>query len=122
MQSANTSYLVDGVSARNILCLLQEMLGLIFPLKFPLFLSEPRQDWSKVSMDQLYEALQSRPKLGVAKNVILFLGDGMGISNVMASRVYNAQRLGKKFRDAQMSFEKFPYLGLSMVCLSLSQG
>lgn len=43
----------------------------------------------------------------VARNVIFFLGDGMGISTQMASRAF------KGGEEAELSFEKFPYSGLS---------
>lgn len=43
----------------------------------------------------------------VAKNVIYFLGDGMGISTIMASRVF------KGGEELELSFEKFAYSGLS---------
>ena len=43
----------------------------------------------------------------VAKNVIFFLGDGMGISTLMASRMF------KGGEELELSFEKFPYSGFS---------
>ncbi|CRK91906.1 CLUMA_CG005526, isoform A [Clunio marinus] len=43
----------------------------------------------------------------MAKNVIFFLGDGMGISTLMASRMY------KGGEELELSFEQFPYSGLS---------
>lgn len=43
----------------------------------------------------------------VAKNVILFLGDGMGVPVLAATRVYIG---GEK---ESLSFEKFPFVGMS---------
>ena len=50
---------------------------------------------------------------GSAKNVILFVGDGMGISTVTAARILEGQRLGKSGEEHQLSFEKLPYSGFS---------
>ncbi|XP_049873720.1 alkaline phosphatase, tissue-nonspecific isozyme-like [Pectinophora gossypiella] len=49
----------------------------------------------------------------VAKNIILFLGDGMSITTLAATRVY----LGHKYKhfgeELKLSFEAFPYTGLA---------
>lgn len=48
-----------------------------------------------------------------AKNVILFIGDGMGISSVSAGRIYAGQKAGGLGEDHELSFERFPALALS---------
>jgi alkaline phosphatase len=48
-----------------------------------------------------------------AKNVILFIGDGMGISSVSAARIYAGQKAGGLGEDHQLSFERFPAVALS---------
>lgn len=53
--------------------------------------------------------------LGVAKNVILFLGDGMSVPTFSAARVYMSQLSKEGGEESQVSFEKFPYTGLSKV-------
>ena len=50
---------------------------------------------------------------GKAKNVILFVGDGMGISTVTATRILAGQKLGKMGEEHQLSFDKFPYSGFA---------
>jgi len=50
---------------------------------------------------------------GAAKNVILFIGDGMGISTVTAARILAGQQQGLAGEEYQLSFEKFPWSGLS---------
>ncbi|PKP90156.1 MAG: alkaline phosphatase [Alphaproteobacteria bacterium HGW-Alphaproteobacteria-14] len=42
-----------------------------------------------------------------AKNVILFIGDGMGISTITAARIYEAQKRGETGEENSLSFEKF---------------
>lgn len=50
---------------------------------------------------------------GKAKNVILFVGDGMGVSTVTASRILAGQMQGENGEENQLSFDKFPFAGLS---------
>ncbi|MEO8307714.1 MAG: alkaline phosphatase [Pseudomonadota bacterium] len=44
-----------------------------------------------------------------AHNVILFIGDGMGISTITAARILEGQRRGESGEDNRLSFEEFPY-------------
>ena len=48
-----------------------------------------------------------------AKNVILFVGDGMGLSTVAAARILEGQLKGQAGEENSLSFEKFPYVSLS---------
>ncbi len=50
---------------------------------------------------------------GKAKNVILFVGDGMGISTVTATRILAGQKLGKMGEEHQLSFDKLPFSGFA---------
>jgi alkaline phosphatase len=47
-----------------------------------------------------------------AKNVIVFVGDGMGISTQTAARIYEGQQLGLAGEEHELFFEKFPHLAL----------
>lgn len=47
-----------------------------------------------------------------AKNVVFFLGDGMGISTVTAARILAGQRAGSTGEENRLSFENFPVTGL----------
>ncbi|MBV1901092.1 MAG: alkaline phosphatase [Kordiimonadaceae bacterium] len=47
-----------------------------------------------------------------AKNVILFIGDGMGVSTLTAGRIYEGQLRGETGEENLLSFEKFPYSAL----------
>ncbi|XP_059157620.1 alkaline phosphatase-like [Physella acuta] len=68
--------------------------------------------WHNQAHGELEQALKER-QLGLAKNVIIFLGDGMGPSSVTAARILAGQKLGHPGEEHQLSFEKFPYTGLS---------
>lgn len=67
--------------------------------------------WNTVGQNILEKQIAEKSKLNtnLAKNIILFLGDGMSIPTLTAGRVY----LGGE--EKQFSFERFPYVGLSKV-------
>ena len=48
-----------------------------------------------------------------ARNVVLFLGDGMGMSTVTAARILAGQRAGGSGEEHVLSFERFPVTGLA---------
>jgi len=50
---------------------------------------------------------------GKAKNVILFVGDGMGVSTVTAARILDGQKRGMAGEENLLSFDKFPFTGFS---------
>jgi alkaline phosphatase len=54
-----------------------------------------------------------QPPAPVAKNVILFIGDGMGVSTVTAIRILDGQRKGMPGEENVLSFERFPHVALS---------
>jgi len=47
-----------------------------------------------------------------AKNVILFIGDGMGVSTVTAGRIFIGQEMGKTGEEHVLSFEDFDNVAL----------
>jgi len=49
----------------------------------------------------------------VARNVILFVGDGMGVSTVTAARILEGQLRGMNGEENNLSFDLFPYTGLA---------
>ena len=53
------------------------------------------------------------PKIPKARNVILFVGDGMGVSTVTAARILEGQLRGQTGEENLLSFERFPYTALS---------
>jgi alkaline phosphatase len=50
---------------------------------------------------------------GHAKNVILFLGDGMSLTTVAAARILDGQRKGQPGEENQLAWERFPDTALS---------
>ncbi|KAK3931831.1 Alkaline phosphatase, tissue-nonspecific isozyme, partial [Frankliniella fusca] len=62
--------------------------------------------WRNVARAELDAALQRKPVEGVAKNVVLFVGDGMGPSTVTASRIYGGGEA------SFLRFETLPWTGI----------
>ena len=76
--------------------------------------SQQSSHWFSEGAQDLQRAMQ-RPinnQRGAAKNIILFVGDGMGISTVTAARILAGQQLGQSGEEYQLSFEKMPFAGL----------
>ncbi len=48
-----------------------------------------------------------------AKNIILFVGDGMGISTVTAARILEGQNKGMMGEENNLSFDNFPFTGMA---------
>ena len=78
-------------------------------------------DWAKTNQwfnqgkSRVDAALETEEVLtkGSAKNVILFVGDGMGVSTVTAARIFAGQKEGATGEEYQLSFDKFPVAGFA---------
>lgn len=73
--------------------------------------------WLQDAQQALKEKVKSPLNRGRAKNIIFFIGDGMSIETITAGRIFNGQMEGKLGERSKLSFEKFPYVGLSKVDL-----
>lgn len=69
--------------------------------------------WYQDAVKQMTKKPNIAPPFQQAKNVILFVGDGMGISTVTAARILDGQNKGMLGEENQLSFEAFPYTGFS---------
>ncbi|XP_017054414.1 membrane-bound alkaline phosphatase [Drosophila ficusphila] len=70
--------------------------------------------WYKIADEEIAKRLElPQPNSNKAKNVIMFLGDGMPLATVTAARILKGQRQNKTGEESSLSFEKFPYSGLS---------
>jgi alkaline phosphatase len=59
------------------------------------------------------KVLQLQKNTNQAKNVILFVGDGMGFSTVTATRIFEGQQRGVDGESNILAWEAFPYLAAS---------
>lgn len=83
--------------------------SLPFPVKRP----ESPETWRRGG-EEFVERMKNRKDFGKhAKNVILFIGDGMGVTTLTASRILEGQMRGESGEENQLSFEQFPSVALS---------
>ncbi|CAG0916471.1 unnamed protein product [Notodromas monacha] len=75
--------------------------------------TEDRWYWYQDAQSRLNTYLSEPVNTNVAKNVIIFVGDGMGIPTVTAGRILRGQLEGGLGEDYRLTFENFPYLGLA---------
>lgn len=75
--------------------------------------AESPQEWYTAGRHAVSAALQLQPDQRRAKNVILFVGDGMGIGTVTAARILEGQLRGASGEENLLSFERLPYVALS---------
>jgi len=64
---------------------------------------------AKRSLEKKIQNLKRKHK---AKNVILFVGDGMGVSTVTAARILEGQNRGETGEENSLSFDKFPHTAM----------
>jgi len=101
---------------RNIRCAITLSISLINFAATPIHAAaaaETPESWFQNGTAELQKALQLKPNVGTAKNVILFVGDGMGISTVTAARIFDGQIKGGSGEENILSFEALPYVALS---------
>ena len=82
-------------------------------LPFSIKRVETPQTWRRDG-EAFVERGKNKKSFGIhAKNVILFVGDGMGITTLTASRILEGQLRGESGEENQLSFEQFPSVALS---------
>ncbi|KAG8251063.1 hypothetical protein J6590_088723 [Homalodisca vitripennis] len=59
-------------------------------------------------------SLQSRRQS--AKNVVLLVGDGLGLATLTAARIFKGQRQGQPGESSHLAWEKFSAVALAKVC------
>ena len=69
--------------------------------------------WFEHGQQAVEAAKQLHPNNRPAKNVILFVADGMGISTVTAARILEGQLRGEHGEENLLSFEHLPHVALS---------
>ncbi|XP_042336192.1 alkaline phosphatase, tissue-nonspecific isozyme [Sceloporus undulatus] len=72
------------------------------------------QYWRHQAQETLKKALRLQElNTNVAKNVILFLGDGMGVPTVTAARILKGQLQNHNGEETVLEMDRFPYVALS---------
>ena len=73
----------------------------------------PNDPWYAAGQTALEQRKAVTAIEGRAKNVILFIGDGMDLTTVTAARIFDGQSRGEDGEANILSFERFPYVALS---------
>ena len=87
------------------------------------FLITDKDYWYKKAQNEIKKRSrlssysETQRPINYAKNVIYFVGDGMGISTLTAARIYGGQRLGKSGEEHNLAWDSFPALGLAKVTI-----
>ncbi|WAJ70309.1 alkaline phosphatase [Catenovulum adriaticum] len=73
--------------------------------------NQVQSSWYQEAQTKLSDkvSMTDAQKISKAKNVILFVGDGMGVSTLTAARILEGQRNGNLGEEGYLSFETFPY-------------
>ncbi|KAM4870389.1 intestinal-type alkaline phosphatase-like [Urocitellus parryii] len=69
--------------------------------------------WNQKAAEALDAAKKLKPIQTSAKNLIMFLGDGMGVPTVTATRILKGQRRRKLGPETPLAMDHFPYMALS---------
>uniref|UniRef100_A0A8C5Y5I7 Alkaline phosphatase n=1 Tax=Microcebus murinus TaxID=30608 RepID=A0A8C5Y5I7_MICMU len=69
--------------------------------------------WNLKAAEALDAAKKLQPIQTMAKNLILFLGDGMGVPTVTAARILKGQLNGNLGPETPLAMDQFPHLALS---------
>jgi alkaline phosphatase len=70
-------------------------------------------DWQAQGRAAVARALSLSHDTGRARNVVLFVGDGMGIATVTAARILDGQLRGEPGEENLLAFERLPHVALA---------
>ncbi|AYH43008.1 alkaline phosphatase [Azoarcus sp. DN11] len=103
------THLVSAVTACFAALSLQPALAVEPVVKGP----ESVEDWYNAGQDFVRDSERVVANHRTAKNVILFVGDGLGISTITAARILDGQMHGKPGEENRLFFETLPNVALS---------
>ncbi|XP_077513159.1 alkaline phosphatase-like isoform X3 [Amblyomma americanum] len=76
--------------------------------------SADREFWFDQGAQSIEQRLRQRPNTRRARQVVFFLGDGMGVSTLTAARIYKGQRLQRNSgEEGALAWDSFPHVSLS---------
>lgn len=81
--------------------------------KLPVVINTVTNPWYRMASAGIEKRDRQHIPRGEARNIILFLGDGMSLTTVTAARILQGQRQGGTGEENNLSFDLFPYTGLS---------
>jgi len=95
----------------------------IFPgVNGDIFRNQDDNEWYKAGVKLIEDNLKLKPNTNTAKSAILFLGDGMGITTITATRILDGQQKGNTGEENVLSWEVFPWSALAKTYAVDQQG
>ncbi|CAH6791887.1 alkaline phosphatase, germ cell type [Phodopus roborovskii] len=94
-------------------CVLLLVLGLQLSVSVIPVEEENPAFWNQKAAEALDTAKKLQPIQTSAKNLIIFLGDGMGVSTVTATRILKGQLQGNLGPETPLAMDRLPYMALS---------
>jgi len=106
---------VKGGFGAGLVCLtlIASLVGQSVRDPFPVRRDESAAAWLRDGWSAIDTKKQQKIRTGPAKNVILLIGDGMGVSTLTAARILEGQKRGESGEENRLSFEDFPFSALS---------
>ena len=87
--------------------------GTLLGVKGDIFDNQDDNSWYKDGIKLVQDNLKLKTNKNTAKSAILFLGDGMGITTITATRFLDGQKKGKSGERNVLSWEVFPWSALA---------
>jgi alkaline phosphatase len=89
--------------------------GGLSPIGAQVAVRETKDDFMARAKAQVEANQRLQPNTNKARNVILFVGDGMGVTTITAARILDGQQKKSPYggEENSLSFERFPYLAHS---------
>lgn len=75
-------------------------------------LEQADDPWFRAGQEAIARNRSIEPIGGRARNVILFIGDGLDVPTVTAARIFDGQQRGASGEENLLSFERLPYRAL----------
>ena len=95
----------------------------IFPgVNGDIFRNQDNNEWYKAGVKLVEDNFKLKPNTNTAKSAILFLGDGMGITTITATRILDGQQKGNTGEENVLSWEVFPWSALAKTYTVDQQG
>ncbi|XP_041849964.1 alkaline phosphatase, tissue-nonspecific isozyme [Melanotaenia boesemani] len=74
---------------------------------------EDPEYWRSQARENLQWVLDRKLNANVAKNIVFFLGDGMGLTTYTAARILKGQLQNRTGEETVMTMDTFPHVGLA---------
>ncbi|KAK2570594.1 Alkaline phosphatase [Acropora cervicornis] len=91
-------------------------------VKANIFQNQDSNSWYQDGVRLIQQNLKVKPNTRTARNAVVFLGDGMGVTTVTAARILAGQLKGNPGEETELSWEQFPWSALAKTYAADLQG